>query len=173
MEAPIDLSLELFRTQLQSALHTLTTWEETQERALKITLKGVEDAERRALQACASVAEATSWEDLAALPATLLQTRIEQNSRLFQLFLNVLNEQQTALLQQVNTSTDVWRTLATHWGDEPMIAPVRALFGALGTAEIPAMPAEALQSSAGKKKASTKAGLSDSETADTDVEPAA
>lgn len=161
MEAPIDLSLEVFRTQLQTALHTLTTLEETQERALKITLKSVEDAERRALQACASVSEAANWEDLAALPATLLQTRIEQSSRLFQTFLSMVNEQQNALLQQATTSAEAWRTLATHWGDEPMIAPVRALFGALGTAELPAMP-ETRQSAADKKKAVTK-----------DAEPAA
>lgn len=159
MQAPIDLSLEIFRTQLQTILHTLTTLEETQERALKITLKGVEDAERRALQACASVAEATCWEDLSKLPATLMQTRIEQNSHLFQTFLGLLAEHQNAMLQQANTSADAWRTLATHWGDEPMIAPVRALFGALGTVQPPFMP-EAQQAS-NKKNASTKAGLSD------------
>ncbi len=159
MQAPIDLSLEIFRTQLQTILHTLTTLEETQERALKITLKGVEDAERRALQACASVAEATCWEDMTKLPATLMQARIEQNSRLFQTFLSLLAEHQNAMLQQANTSADAWRTLVTHWGDEPMIAPVRALFGALGTAQPPYMPET--QQAADKKKASTKAGLSD------------
>ncbi|WP_199027424.1 hypothetical protein [Ralstonia sp. ASV6] len=154
MQAPIDLSLEVFRTQLQTALHTLTTLEETQERALKITLKGVEDAERRALQACASVSEATNWEDLAALPAILLQTRIEQSSRLFQTILSMVNEQQNALLQQATTSAEAWRTLATHWGDEPMIAPVRALFGALRATELQGMP-QTLQPS-DKKKASAK-----------------
>jgi len=154
VQAPIDLSLEVFRTQLQTALHTLTTLEETQERALKITLKGVEDAERRALQACASVSEAANWEDLASLPAALLQTRIEQSSRLFQTFLSMASEQQNALLQQATTSAEAWRTLATHWGDEPMIAPVRALFGALGTAELPGM-LQTLQPS-DKKKASAK-----------------
>jgi len=158
VEAHIDLSLEVFRTQLQTALHTLATLQETQERALKLTLKGVEDAERRALQACASVAEAASWEDMSALPATLLQTRIEQNSRLFQTFLGLITEQQNALLQQANTSADAWRTLATHWGDEPMLAPVRALFGGLSTAEPPSMPET---QSADKKKASAKAGRLD------------
>ncbi len=172
VEAQIDLSLEVFRTQLQTALHILTTLEETQERALKITLKSVEDAERRALQACASVAEAASWEDLAALPATLLQTRIEQNSRLFQSFLTLLSEQQNALLQQASTSADAWRTLATHWGNEPMIAPVRALFGTLGTAEAPTMSATRA-AAPDKKKASVKAGASDSEVEGAGTEPTA
>ncbi len=175
MEARIDLSLEIFRTQLQTALHILTTLEETQERLLKITLKSVEDAERRALQACASVAEANSWQDLAALPATLLQTRMEQNGRLFQTMLNLLSEQHQALLQQGTTSADAWRTLATHWGNEPMIAPVRALFGSFSTAETPAMPQT--QSStplaSEKKKASVKAGLPVSDTTSAGAERAA
>lgn len=173
MEAQINLALEIFRTQLQTALHTLTTLQETQERALKITLKGVEDAERRSLQACGSVAEAKSWEDMAALPATLLQTRIEQSSRLFQTYLDMMTEQHSALLDEANTSLEAWRTLATHWGNEPMIAPVRALFGTLGTAELPAMPTRVARQSiiTGKKKASTAAGVSDTE--NTAGEPAA
>ena len=120
----------------------------------------MEDAERRALQACASVSEAANWEDLAALPATLLQTRIEQSSRLFQTFLSMVTEQQNALLQQATTSAEAWRTLATHWGDEPMIAPVRALFGALGTTGLPSMPQA--HPPGDKKKTATK-----------DAEPAA
>lgn|GEM_PF-1005760 len=174
MEARIDLSLEVFRTQLQTALHILTTLEETQERLLKITLKSVEDAERRALQACASVAEANSWQDLATLPATLLQTRMEQNGRLFQTMLNLLNEQHQALLQEGTTSADAWRTLATHWGNEPMIAPVRTLFASFGTVETPTMPETrpSAPSASDKKKASVKAGFAVSDTASTGVEPA-
>ena len=175
MEARIDLSLEVFRTQLQTALHILTTLEETQERLLKITLKSVEDAERRALQACASVAEANSWQDLATLPATLLQTRMEQNGRLFQTMLTLLNEQHQALLQEGTTSADAWRTLATHWGNEPIIAPVRAMFGNFSTAETPTMPEtqSSTPPASDKKKASVKAGLSVSDTTSAGVGSAA
>lgn len=131
VEPRIDIPLEIFRTQLQTALHTLTTLQESQERMLKLTLKSVEDAEQRSLEACASASEAKTWPEMAALPTSLLQCRIEQNTKMFQTMLGLMNEQHAALLQEAHTCADAWRTLASNWGSDPLMAPVRSLFDPL------------------------------------------
>ncbi|MEZ0190942.1 hypothetical protein AB9X41_17085 [Ralstonia solanacearum] len=149
MEPRIDIPLEIFRTQLQTALHTLTTLQESQERMLKVTLKSVEDAEQRSLEACASASEAKTWPEMAALPTSLLQCRIEQNTKMFQTMLGLMTEQHAALLQEAHTCADAWRTLAANWGSEPLMAPMRTLFDTLGETqpEPPAhMPASAKKS---------------------------
>lgn len=153
MEPRIDIPLEIFRTQLQTALHTLTTLQESQERLLKVTLKSVEDAEQRSLQACASASEAKTWPEMVALPAAMFQSRIEQNAKIFQTLLGLLNEQQAALMQQAHTSADAWRTLAANWGSEPMMAPVRSLFDVLGETQPPQAP----KSGAGTKRSEATA----------------
>jgi hypothetical protein len=153
VEPRIDIPLEIFRTQLQTALHTLTTLQESQERMLKVTLRGVEDAEQRSLQACASASEAKTWPEMVALPAAILQTRIEQNAKMFQTLLGLASEQQAALLHQEHTSADAWRTLAANWGSEPMMAPMRTLFDALGETQ----PAPAPKTGAGAKRSEATA----------------
>ncbi|AXW48295.1 hypothetical protein [Ralstonia pseudosolanacearum] len=142
MEPRIDIPLEIFRPQLQTALHTLTTLQESQERMLKLTLKSVEDAEQRSLEACASASEAKTWPEMAALPTSLLQCRIEQNTKMFQTMLGLMNEQHAALLQEAHTCADAWRTLASNWGSDPLMAPVRSLFDPLSETrpEPPARP---------------------------------